>query len=102
MKIFWTAAAREDLQAIRAWLDERNQAAAGRVIREIRETVAALQTQSMLGRIGQIKGTRELVIQHFPYLVIYEILPAGIRVLSVFHTARAWWLGMESDIEEIG
>jgi hypothetical protein len=31
--ILWTAAAREDLQEIRAWLDERNQAAAGRVIR---------------------------------------------------------------------
>jgi toxin ParE1/3/4 len=100
--IFWAAAAREDLREIRAWLDERNHSAAGRVIREIRETVSALQSQPMLGRVGQIRGTRELVIQHFPYLVIYEILPDGIRVLSVFHTARAWWLGVESDIEDIG
>ncbi len=101
MTIIWTAAAREDLQAIRAWLDERNQAAAGRVIREIRETVSALQSQSMLDRVGQINGTRELVIPHLPHLVIYGILSGGIRVLSVFHTARAWWLGMESAIEEI-
>ena len=102
MTIFWAAAAREDLREIRAWLDERNQAAAGRVIREIRETVSALQSQPMLGRVGQVNGTRELVIQHFPYLVIYEILPGGIRVLSVFHTSRAWWLGVESFGKEIG
>jgi plasmid stabilization system protein ParE len=31
--IFWAAAAREDLREIRAWLDERNHSAAGRVIR---------------------------------------------------------------------
>jgi len=95
VKIIWTAAAREDLQAIRAWVDVRNQVAAGHVIREIRESVSLLQSQSKLGRIGQINGTRELVIQRYPYLVIYEILPECVRVLSVFHTSRAWWLGMD-------
>jgi toxin ParE1/3/4 len=93
VKIIWTAAAREDLRAIRAWLDERNQVAAGRVIREIREAVSLLQSQAMLGRVGQIDGTRELVTQHYPYLVIYEVVSGGVRVLSVFHTSRAWWLG---------
>ncbi len=40
MTIIWTAAVRDDLRSIRAWLDKRNQVAAGRVIREIRETVS--------------------------------------------------------------
>ncbi len=92
MKIIWTSAAREDLRAIRAWLDERDQVAAGRVIREIREAVSLLQLQAMLGRVGQITGTRELVIQRYPYLVIYEVVSGDVRVLSVFHTSRAWWL----------
>jgi addiction module RelE/StbE family toxin len=100
VKIIWTAAAREDLQAIRAWLDMRNQVAAGRVIREIRETVSLLNTQAMLGRVGQIDGTRELVVQHYPYLVIYEVLSGDIRVLSVFHTSRAWWLFLGGSTEE--
>ncbi len=95
MKIIWTAAARDDLQAIRAWFDERNQTAGGHVVREIREAVSLLQSQPMLGRVGQIDGTRELVIQRYPYLVIYEVQPGNIRVLSLFHTARAWWLDVD-------
>ena len=49
----------------------------------------------MLGRVGQINGTRELIIQRYPYLVIYEVQPGNIRVLSLFHTARAWWLDVD-------
>ncbi len=99
MKIIWTATAREDMRAIRAWLDERNQVAAAHVMRAIREAVSVLQSQAMLGRVGQIDGTRELVIQRFPYLVIYEVVSGDVRVLSVFHTSRAWWFGGNDEAE---
>jgi len=69
-------------------------------MREIREAVSLLQSQAMLGRIGQIDGTRELVIQRYPYLVIYEVDPGCVRVLSVFHTSRAWWLFLGGADEE--
>jgi plasmid stabilization system protein ParE len=79
--MIWTAAAREVMRAIRAWLDERNHVAAANVLREIREAVSVLQSQAMLGRVGQFDGARELVIQGYPYLVIYEVVSGGFAFL---------------------
>ena len=42
------------------------------------------------GGLGQIAGTRELVIPGLPYLVIYRVHADQVEILRVFHTARDW------------
>jgi addiction module RelE/StbE family toxin len=42
-----------------------------------------------LGRIGRVKGTRELVL-HPNYILIYDVAGDSVRVLRVVHAARQW------------
>ena len=61
-----------------------------RVIREIRTVTSGLSGNPLLGRVGGVEGTRELVLPRYPYLIIYRLLKNRIRILSVVHTARHW------------
>ncbi|CAH2406917.1 hypothetical protein MES5069_550048 [Mesorhizobium escarrei] len=43
-----------------------------------------------IGRVGEINGTRELVISGTPYVVAYRVKDTQIEVLFVQHGAREW------------
>ena len=50
---------------------------------------ARLAEQPLLGRAGQIGGTREL-IPHASYRLVYEVELGTVWVLVLIHTARQW------------
>ncbi len=93
MRIEWSTAAGEDLRGIKAFIATENPVAAARVIRTIRQSALMLMDNPLIGRPGEITGTRELVIDHFPYLMIYRILEKRVRILAVFHTSQYWQAG---------
>ena len=43
-----------------------------------------------MGRIGRVQGTRELVVNRSPYLLIYRVTKSRIEVLRLLHGARMW------------
>ncbi len=43
-----------------------------------------------MGRPGRVEGTRELVIQHTPYIAAYGIEGNTVRILRVLHGAHLW------------
>lgn len=92
MKLIWTDQALSDLEEIEAFIANDNSRAASLVAKQVYRETFVLRRNPYLGRVGQIDGTRELVIQRYPYLAICEVVSGGVRVLSVFHTSRAWWL----------
>lgn len=42
------------------------------------------------GRRGRVPGTRELVVHHTPFVVVYDIREDMIVVLRVIHGAQQW------------
>jgi len=48
-----------------------------------------LAEHPLLGRMGQIPGTREL-IPHESYRLVYEVHEDTVRILALVHTARLW------------
>ena len=48
-----------------------------------------LDQNPMQGRIGRVKGTRELVA-HPNYIVIYRVIGKSAEVLRVKHAAHKW------------
>jgi plasmid stabilization system protein ParE len=48
-----------------------------------------LTAHPMLGRLGKIAGTREL-IPHENYRMVYEIDGETAWILALVHTARRW------------
>ena len=90
MRIEWSAEAGHDLREVHASIVQDNKTAAARVIRAIREGVQALSENPLMGRIGGVAGTRELVLSRYPYLVVYRVKKHGVRVLAVIHASRHW------------
>ena len=103
MKVSWSAIAeRQFIVAIRH-IAADNPSAAWRVHDEIRDQAARLAGFPQLGRIGRLKGTRELVISRTPYVVIYRVAPENVTIMRVLHGAQRWPpLGCGLDIAGVG
>ncbi|WP_420856699.1 type II toxin-antitoxin system RelE/ParE family toxin [Variovorax beijingensis] len=54
-----------------------------------RQPSAGWPSTPLLGRAGQIPGTREL-IPHESYRLVYEVRADTIWILTLVHTARQW------------
>jgi toxin ParE1/3/4 len=52
--------------------------------------VAMLAEHPRMGRPGRLRNTRELVVNHTPYVVAYRIDESAVTILRVMHGARKW------------
>ena len=89
MKIIWTPEAEQDRADVREYIAADNPRAAVRMDQLFSDVAAKLANFPMLGRAGQIPGTREL-IPHESYRVVYQIEGETVWVLALVHTARQW------------
>lgn len=89
-RLRWLADALSDLEGIRLHIAQDNPAAARRVVSEIRRQVQVLRDHPLMGRVGLLGGTRELVISRLPHLVAYRIQGDHADILAVVHTSRKW------------
>jgi addiction module RelE/StbE family toxin len=75
---------------IREYIAHENSQAARRVINSIRQQTQSLIDYPDVGRPGRCEGTRELIINPYPYIVAYRIETDEVQVLAVVHTSRHW------------
>jgi plasmid stabilization system protein ParE len=68
VKIVWTEPARQELRDIFLYIAEENPNAARALLSEIKERTILLQDNPLIGRIGRIDKTRELVITGIHYI----------------------------------
>ncbi|TPM41860.1 type II toxin-antitoxin system RelE/ParE family toxin [Mesorhizobium sp. B2-3-4] len=91
MRIVWTRNYLVELTSISDYIGQRNPRAAARIVNDIHSRTARLMSANpFIGRVGEIKGTRELVIPGTPYIVAYRVKDTQIEVLFVQHGARRW------------
>lgn len=91
MRIVFTRRYLVELAGIGDYIGERNPRAAARIVNDIHsKTKRLLSSNPFIGRIGEIDGTRELVITGTPYVVAYRVTETQIEVLFVQHGAREW------------
>ncbi|OWV69731.1 plasmid stabilization protein [Rhizobium sp. N122] len=91
MRLVWTKRYLQELADINDYIGERNPRAAARVVNDIHsKTEKLLSANPFIGRAGEIRGTRELVIPATPYIVAYRVRDDHIEVLFVQHGAREW------------
>ena len=91
MKVRWTSQAEQDRSDIMAYIAADNVRAAITMDELFGSAAARLADFPLLGKPGQIAGTREL-IAHESYRLIYEVDEAEktVWVLALIHTARQW------------
>ena len=88
--IRWLRRALLDLDDAYAYVAHDKPSAAKRLIEQIEDGVAQLSVHPMLGRVGRVPETRELIIAGTPFLVVYQVEARRVIVLTVLHGARRW------------
>ncbi|WPH23896.1 type II toxin-antitoxin system RelE/ParE family toxin [Variovorax paradoxus] len=89
MRVLWTLSAEQDRADIVDFIAQDNPLAAIRMDETFSAAVGRLAEHPLLGRAGQIPGTREL-IPHESYRLVYEVRADTIWILTLVHTARQW------------
>ena len=94
MQLKWTDLALADLDHIESYIAEDNSpvAAIDIVLRVVDTTEMILSDHPRAGRSGRVKGTRELVIDGLPFIVIYRQVESldQIQIVRVLHDAQQW------------
>ena len=90
MRLEWSLFALADRDGIFDYIEAENPHAAVAVDDRIRMQAQQLRQFPESGRHGRVEGTRELVIQHTPYIAAYRILDDTVRILRVLHGAQQW------------
>lgn len=94
MQLKWTEPATDDLDGVEAYIARDNSplVAMDVVLKIIDTTEAVLPAHPEAGRSGRVKGTRELVLDGLPYVVVYRLNKAKrwVEILRVLHDAQHW------------
>ncbi len=86
--IEWTEQATRQLDQPHALSNSEEVAA--RITMQIVASVQQLAAFPMSGRPGRVRGTREQVISHTPFIAAYAIEKTRIVILAVYHGAQKW------------
>ena len=91
MQLKWTDLAEKDLDNIETYITTENSPlVAVDVVLNSCELILSNHPQA--GRPGRVSGTRELVINGIPLIVVYRIVDrlGQLQILRVLHDAQQW------------
>lgn len=90
MQVRWLRKALRNLEQAHAYIAKDNPEAAIRTVLKIQVAVDQLGQFPLMGRIGRVEGTRELVIANTSYFVIYGLKDNTVEILRVLHTSMRY------------
>ncbi len=92
MKLVWLAQARANRTDVIAYIAGENPRAALDQLDEIERQTDMLIDYPEMGRVGRKRGTRELVLNRTPFIIVYRLRPRAqrIEILRLLHGAQQW------------
>ena len=87
MKLRWQVSAVSDLANIRDYISANNPSAARAVVQRVFRSVERLR-MFPTGRLGQVQGTREVVVPGIPYIIVYTHDDRSVDIVAIFHGAQ--------------
>lgn len=90
MPVNWTVKAGSDREAAIDYIAQDSPAAALSQLNEIEGQTDRLAEFPKLGRPGRVKGTRELVVNRTPFIIVYRIRGGIVQILRLLHGAQQW------------
>lgn len=90
MKLKWTRRALRQFADAQAYIAQDNPPAAKAVGTRIAQAARNLLDHPYMGRTGRVPQTREWVVSHTPYLLVYAVDAHAITVLRVLHGKQYW------------
>ncbi|MDB5538405.1 MAG: addiction module toxin, RelE/StbE family [Devosia sp.] len=90
MKLIWADEARTDRRELIGYVETESLLNAIELDDRLDEAAEQLIQFPHSGRPGRVAHTRELVIAHTPYIVVYTVEQQEIVVLRLIHAAQEW------------
>jgi len=90
VKIRWSPTAISDIEEIRDYIATDDPRTAQKISVMIRTSVGGLSSFPMLGCIGRVAGTRELVIPGTPFIAAYRVDEDEVVISKVLRGRRSW------------
>jgi toxin ParE1/3/4 len=87
-RIRWTTEASNQFEAAVKYIQQDNPEAARKAAQTIIDRIEQLAKFPGVGRPGEVKGTRELVVS--PYVIVYRQTEEIVEVLYIWHGAQDW------------
>lgn len=84
--IKWSIIAKNDIVAIAKYFKDKSLESATNIINTIFNMVSRLNDFPLSGRLREETGTREIVINKYPYIVSYIIKENDIIIVRVLHS----------------
>ncbi|MDI3258517.1 MAG: type II toxin-antitoxin system RelE/ParE family toxin [Sinobacteraceae bacterium] len=88
MKLRWTRLALVDLHRAQEDIAQDNPVATNALALRVLEVAQGLPDNPLMGRPGQVTGTREWAVTGTPYLLVYRIKDDRVEILRLWHGAR--------------
>jgi len=88
VRVEWLPIAERNRESQLAYLGDRNPWAAIDMGDAIEAAVRHLADNPHMGRLGRVKGTRELVVSGTPYAIAYRVEPDAVVILRLLHGAQ--------------
>ena len=88
MRLRWQVSAVSDLANIRDYISADSPSAARAVVDRVVHSVERLRTFPASGRLGQVQGTREVVVPGIPYIIVYTHDDRSVDIVAIFHGAQ--------------
>ncbi len=79
-----------DLEEIRDYIRLDNPSAATKMVSRIVEAMQCLVVYPMVGRVGRVSKTRELIISGTSFIVMYQVREHLVFILRILHTSQKW------------
>lgn len=96
-RLIWAPASLRDLRDIEAYLSQRNDAAAARVLRAIRDASNRLVDYPRIGRAYD-EPFRVLSVRNTAYLLIYRLRRDDVEIARVRHARENWLDEAEAEL----
>jgi toxin ParE1/3/4 len=90
MAVKWLKKALRNLEQVHQYIAVDDPEAAIQVVLRIQSAVQQLELFPMMGKVGRVEGTRELVIPGTSVIVIYRVQGKGVQILRILHGSKKY------------
>lgn len=88
LSVLETIRALQTLSEVLRYYEDQQNGLGARFLRSYDEQIERLRDMPKIGRIGRVFGTRELVMQNFPFLVVYRIRKEYLEIINLIHQSK--------------
>jgi toxin ParE1/3/4 len=86
--VTWTKRSLIHLEAELAYYGQINSQLAKELSIIIKNSISKIQNMPGIGQAGKKIGSRELILQTFPYIIVYRVRDNILEILSIVHQKR--------------